>query len=612
MAKYSHANRQPIDDLIHRWREQCLVGDSSLLYEGESIWTQAGADELYERFNQHPLEGKQTFIEKLREQLEPASQPAVRLMAEVVVVYFLFASSVSGRRKREVVSDVLAISGDGLGENNDVFAALETGIGGAGQAFNSYRPVLVAYLVAFTRRFKAENGVVRREVLGGPQDFKQWLVGDDDQADGGEQMMRQILLHLLFPEHYERIASGPHKHRIRQTFEGLVEDPDDDIDRCLLQIRERLNELLPDGQVKPESLDFYEPPLREAWGPEEVGGDDTGLTHLAALQLKRQVILYGPPGTGKTFEAKELARRLIHQESLVRWGAVEYFGRLDLVDDLAEKQTRRLQLHQAWSYEDFIRGLRLTKNGTEPRDGYLLQLIRDIDEAAAPPDGLAPLPWVLMLDEVNRVDLSRLLGEAFSLLENREEEVELPALEDGGAVRITRLPEDLHVIGTMNLIDQSVEQLDFALRRRFLWLESRFKPDVIAPVVEQRWDALGLDHHPWERIRPEVEQLAEHAEDLNARIRDSPLLGEQYEIGHTYFFDIAGFIRGWDRVRPRGRRPSAYLWKSNGDAEQPMVDLWQYSLRPLLAEYLAGSEPGRTKKELASLRDAFIRGASSQ
>jgi 5-methylcytosine-specific restriction protein B len=251
---------------------------------------------------------------------------------------------------------------------------------------------------------------------------------------------------------------------------------------------------MPDGQPTiGGAVDFYETPLYEAWDPTEDdrSGDAGGISHLGALEHKRQVVLYGPPGTGKTYEAKDLARRLICHQALVRWRAVGFLQHRDRVEELADLQIRRLQLHMSYSYEDFIWGMRVGAGGaTIPQEGYLLKLVAEIDEAnAQAPDGLQPLPWVLILDEVNRVDLSRLLGEAFSTLEDRDAAVDLPMLGEDGERRTLRLPRDLYVIATMNLIDQSVEQLDFALRRRFLWLQSGFRGDVIAPVVRSAGSA---------------------------------------------------------------------------------------------------------------------------
>ena len=96
------------------------------------------------------------------------------------------------------------------------------------------------------------------------------------------------------------------------------------------------------------------------------------------------------------------------------------------------------------------------------------------------------LPHVLILDEMNRTDLSRLLGECFSLLEDRNEPVHLPGIGQDGSAMQLRIPDDLFVIGTMNLIDQSIEQIDFALRRRFLWLLCPFDAEALVGAAKAK------------------------------------------------------------------------------------------------------------------------------
>lgn len=608
VARFSETDSARVYAVVDRWREECLVRDGSLLFEGEQLWTPVIIGELYHRYNENLLEDDRTFEEKFKEQLGGDRKDVTRLAAEVLLVYFLFAvRAVNGPRKRELIHEVLSWGGDQLDDTAEVARALDAGIGNPGQGYNNFRWAHIMYFVAFARRFKELDTDRRGELLGEPWKFKEWLV----EADEREQMGRHLLLHLLFPDYFERIASTEHKNLIRSAYQGLLDEPHEDIDRALFQIRERIEELLPNGLPgHAEGIDFYWSPLHEGWALEDPGQDpDVSLTRLGALEFKRQVVLYGPPGTGKTYEAKELARRLLSHQALVRWGPVAFLQSQDLIDRTTDRQIRRLQLHQAWSYEQFIGGLKLNENGgTEVEDGYLLQLIDEMQTIEGEVDGLAPLPWVLILDELNRTDVSRLLGEAFSAMDDRGHAVDL-AWSGDGEERTLVFPPDLYVIGTMNLIDQSVEQLDFALRRRFLWLFSEFRKEAIVPVVEELWaNQAASTHHPFERLLTDVELLADRADALNRRIAASPLLGEQYKVGHTYFFDITGFISGWPKVQLKGYRPTRYLWSADHKPLPPAVDFWRYSLRPLLDEYLAGIEADARDSEVRQLRDAFLYG----
>ena len=98
----------------------------------------------------------------------------------------------------------------------------------------------------------------------------------------------------------------------------------------------------------------------------------------------------------------------------------------------------------------------------------------------------ADIPFVLILDEMNRADLSKVLGECFSLLENRQMPMRLAGYEEREII----FPDNLYIIGTMNLIDQSLEQVDFALRRRFLLFPRDFSRDEFLSVCEYRWNEL--------------------------------------------------------------------------------------------------------------------------
>ena len=459
----------------------------------------------------------------------------------------------------------------------------------------------------------------RAATLEDPWSFKAWLAGTDGTADGGEQPARNRLLNCLFPRTFEPIAAPEEKHAIADALGSLATDAErGDVDRTLFAVRARLEELVARGEVSlPDGVDFFGHPLRETWDAGELGRGRSGMSHLDALRHKKQVVLYGPPGTGKTFEAKALADRLIRNEAIRRWGPLEYLKNRERVSELVRRQVRRRQLHQAYSYEDFVIGLRVAENGqTEPYRGDLLQLIDEIRQTRVTSMDPEPLPWVLVLDEINRTDLSRLLGEAFSALDDRDAQIDLPAV-GGHPVDPFKLPDDLYLIGTMNTIDQSVEQLDFAMRRRFFWLHSGFRVNIISPVVRARWEALDhasrpwLARHPWDALEPDIARLADHAAALNHAIAESPLLGADYEIGHTYFFDVVGFVADQPQLRSSATASGSYLWGTHGRPAPALIDLWSHSLEPLLADYLSGLDGGARDAHLRELEAIFLAPAGS-
>ncbi|HEX7960795.1 MAG TPA: AAA family ATPase, partial [Terriglobales bacterium] len=248
-----------------------------------------------------------------------------------------------------------------------------------------------------------------------------------------------------------------------------------------------------------------------------------------------------------------------------------------------------------------VRGLHIADNGaTEYRAGYFPRLIDDIEEQ--PRDDR--LPHVLILDEMNRTDLSRMLGECFSLLEDRNQTIELPARDSKGVTLKLRIPDDLFVIGTMNLIDQSIEQIDFALRRRFLWLLCAFDADALVGAAEAEWTDLKSELG-WERVEADFRRLADAAAALNREIHDSPLLGPQYEIGHTYLLDVVVFLRNSLGARPA--RKQTYLWNKKGEALGPVNQVWNLSLRPLLEQYLAGLDATSRNAELERLSTVLLK-----
>ena len=180
------------------------------------------------------------------------------------------------------------------------------------------------------------------------------------------------------------------------------------------------------------------------------------------LENKKQVIFQGPPGTGKTYVAQELAKHLVASDD--RW---------DLV-----------QFHPSYSYEDFVRGYRpALENGRptfELKDGPLLRIARLASEADD------EQKFVLILDEINRGNLAKVLGELYFLLEYRDKPVRLMYQKDEDAERPFRMPSNLYIIGTMNTADRSIALVDLALRRRFAFVDFDPHQEPIDGVLD-RW-----------------------------------------------------------------------------------------------------------------------------
>ncbi len=595
-------SRENIDRLVELWEERCLLGDGSLLFGDHIVWSLPNLQDFRDRFTgPAAIYGTgENFEEKLEKQLADASDDVRLLAAELLVVHFLFAYVAIGTEAkigivREAAGSVWEDEAPGW---TLVEAALGEGIGNPGSGYNIRRDIQISYLLDFAIRWKALSAEGQRAKLADP-----WALRDFAD-DAGENVpvreMRHILLHLLCPEEFERISSGTHKQQIADAFRGEFLDGDDapeDLDEQLLRIRGALEGLGVQPDLDGGTIDFYFPPLNGIWKPDADG--EEGASDLTLLLHKKHLVFFGPPGTSKTHRTRALAESLIRRAALEKWGAKRFFAEQGRLDELVEENIEWVQLHPGFGYEEFIRGLRLEGDRTVYTPGLLLQVVERMANRGK--DGL---PVVLVLDEINRTDLSRMFGEAFSLLENRGSFAVLPGIDPGGNPVELSLPDDLYVIGTMNLIDQSVEQMDFALRRRFLWRPCGFEPGPIVDVNRERWSDYAPRRYGWDRAEEDIGRLAERAEALNRKIATSNHLGEQYALGHTYYFDAAFLIGTWLQGRKQLR--GGVLWRKPGKPQRPLEDLWTLSLKPVLDQYLEGIDPIAAHEEIERLRDVLL------
>jgi 5-methylcytosine-specific restriction enzyme B len=594
-------SRENIDRVVELWKEHCLLDDGSLLFEDHQVWSLAHLQDFRERFLTGAIYGTgENFEEKLRKQLEDASADVRLLAAELLIVHFLFAYVAIGpEAKIKIIRDA---AGDAWEEGMPgwelIEAAMQEGIGNPGSGYNIRRDIQLSYLLDFTIRWKALGTEEQKVNLEDPWVLRDFA--DDAGEDVSVREMRHILLHLLRPDEFERISSGAHKQQIVDAFGAeFLDGPDapEDRDEQLLDIRKALEGFDVQPDLNGDAIDFYYPPLRDIWNPES--DSDEGASDLSLLLHKKHLVFYGPPGTSKTHRTRALAESLIRRAALEKWGSRRFFAEQDKLSKLVDESIEWVQLHPGYGYEEFVRGLRLDGEKTIYAPGLLMRLVERMAER-----GDDALPVVLVLDEVNRTDLSRMFGEAFSLLENRESSAVLPGINAGEEPVELSLPEDLYVIGTMNLIDQSVEQMDFALRRRFFWRPCGFERGPIIDVNRDRWSTYAPSRYSWDRAAEDVDHLADRAEELNREITASSHLGAQYALGHTYYFDTAYLAGTWLNGRKQLR--GGVLWRKPGRPQKPLEDLWGLSIEPVLAQYLEGVDPTTAREEIERLRDVLF------
>lgn len=285
-------------------------------------------------------------------------------------------------------------------------------------------------------------------------------------------------------------------------------------------------------------------------------------TIIENLELNHQVILYGPPGTSKTFNAKKTAVEMLLNESV---------DAKDVADKFKELQNQNkvdlIQFHPSYSYEDFVQGIKpVTKNAVisyEVRDGIFKKIC---NTAKNDPDN----NYLLIIDEINRGNLSKIFGELIYALEYRGEQIRLQYadFDDNDENDFLIVPKNLYVIGTMNTADRSVSLFDTAMRRRFAFVPMMVDYDLVTKELE-----IGLDKFDESALQNKLKSIInKHQKNsilsllavfkLNKIISKQIRMGREKQIGHTYLIRII-------------------------KKEQEFNNVWKYQIIPLLEEFYA-------------------------
>lgn len=267
--------------------------------------------------------------------------------------------------------------------------------------------------------------------------------------------------------------------------------------------------------------------------------EDTYNTLTELLEAKYNVILQGAPGVGKTFAAKRLAYSIMGQKDTSRVAMVQF--------------------HQSYSYEDFIQGYRPSKDGFELENGTFYKFCKEAEEDNE-------RPYFFIIDEINRGNLSKILGELMMLIEKdkRGEKIKLLYSNEWFTV-----PQNVRIIGMMNTADRSLALMDYALRRRFAFFD-------FAPAFSSE----GFKNYLAEKNSPKLESLITAVESLNNTISADESLGDGFRIGHSYFCTDGEITDEW------------------------LKSVVEYEVIPLIKEYWF-DEPTKVRDWSATLRSAI-------
>ena len=242
-------------------------------------------------------------------------------------------------------------------------------------------------------------------------------------------------------------------------------------------------------------------------------------THASGTKMPLNTILYGPPGTGKTFNTINEALKIIIDSEFFDANKDNRQELKKRFDELVNnQQIRFVTFHQSYSYEEFVEGIRAktTEDGKinySVEDGIFKAICKDAEKNPSE-------KYVLIIDEINRGNISKIFGELITLIEESKrfgnEEaltVTLPYSKNPFSV-----PNNLYIIGTMNTADRSLALMDTALRRRFDFIEMMPKPKLL------------------EDIEVEGVNIERMLTTMNKRI--TVLYDREHMLGHAFFMSL--------------------------------------------------------------------------
>jgi 5-methylcytosine-specific restriction protein B len=263
--------------------------------------------------------------------------------------------------------------------------------------------------------------------------------------------------------------------------------------------KEQYHAVLNDDIVKEEELEEYA--KEDALQLLFIENDEFDNV-LETLRYKKNIILQGAPGTGKTFMAKLIAYAFM--------------------EEMDNSKIEMIQFHQSYSYEDFMQGYRPTEDGKFRLEFGVFY--RFCKRAQSDPNK----KYFFIIDEINRGNLSKIFGELMLLLEGdkRGPEFQVSLTYSQGLESKFHIPENVYLIGTMNTADRSLSIVDYALRRRFAFID-------VVPTFNSKFKQYLRKCGVGEAL---IDKICTRIDKLNTTIEKS--IGRGFRIGHSYFCNV--------------------------------------------------------------------------
>lgn len=421
----------------------------------------------------------------------------------------------------------------------------------------------------------------------------------DHKSTISTEAIVNIILFFCDTTKYLSIPAQNKKKLISDKLKDLIKEKSqqaptfgNEIDKTLYQIREELKKLkTEDGTPLYQEVNpFWHSTIRPFWDDTTEKLDKEQLSDKTLLEYKKAMILYGPPGTSKSYQARKMAEGMIAEA--LRNNSANISEAISNLQKTLDSHIHVLQMHPNYTYDDFIIGKSIDNGKIVVKSGKMLQIIKGINTEDK-------IPHFVILDEINRVDISRVFGELFTAMEAsyRDKGVELcvnindipekerDELNEKGLINDDKLylkvPNNMYFIGTMNMIDFSLEQVDFALRRRFLWRLSTYDPKRLDEIISEKI----RDNNISESI---LDNFSETCTDLNNEIEWENSLGKSYLIGHAFFSEIVDIVK---QVKD---------WKKAKNV------LWQVSILPTLETYCGTMDANMQETFLTRCKEAFM------